>query len=61
MSPRGQYSERRLATTSCDVYEANWNKQTDGQDHILSQVDALTKNTNISSIKMHYKANTILF
>ena len=34
--------------TSWDNYEANWNRQADrrtnGQDHILSQADALTKN-----------------
>ena len=23
--------------------EANWNRQADGQDHVLSQADALTK------------------
>ena len=23
--------------------EANWNRRTDGQDHVLSQADALTK------------------
>ena len=23
--------------------EANWNRQTDGRDHVLSQADALTK------------------
>ena len=47
MVPRGQQSERRLATTSSDDSEANWNGQedrmTDGQDHLLSQADALTK------------------
>ena len=35
---------RGLATTSRDDYEANWNRQTDGQDHVLSQAAALTKN-----------------
>ena len=52
MAPWGQQSERRLATTSCNDYEANWNRQTGrqtdrrtgGQDHVLSQADALTKN-----------------
>ena len=48
MAPREQWSERRLATTSCDDSEANWNgrtgRQTDRQDHALSQDDALTKN-----------------
>ena len=51
MGPRGQHSERRLATTSRNNYEANWNRRTDGQadrqtdgkDHVLSQADALTK------------------
>ena len=30
--------------------EANWNRRTDGQDHVLSQADALTKNftTNLA-------------
>ena len=41
MAPRGQQSERRLATTSCNGYEANWNRQTDGQSHVLSQADTL--------------------
>ena len=31
MAPRGQQSERRLATALCDDSEANWNGQTDGQ------------------------------
>ena len=52
MAPRGQKSERRLATLLCDDYAANWNRQTgkqtdrqaDAQDHVLSQADALTKN-----------------
>ena len=44
MVPRGQYSEHRLATMSRNDYEASWNRQTDGQDHVLSQADALTKN-----------------
>ena len=34
--------------TTGDVYEASWNRQTDGQsneqDQVLSQADALTKN-----------------
>ena len=25
-------------------WEANWNRQTDGQDHVLSQADTLIKN-----------------
>ena len=29
--------------TSLDDFEANWNRMTDGQDHVLSQADALTK------------------
>ena len=48
MAPRGQYSERRIATISRNNSEVNWNGQTggqeDGQDHVLSQADALTKN-----------------
>ena len=44
MAPQGQQSERRLATTSCDEYEAKWNGQADPQDYVLSQADALTKN-----------------
>ena len=44
-------AERRLATTSRNDYEANWNRQTggwtdrwtDGKHHVLSQTDALTK------------------
>ena len=48
MAPWGQQSEHRLTTTSHDDYEANWNRrpgaQTGGQDHVLSQADALTKN-----------------
>ena len=44
MAPWGQQSEHCLATTSQDDYEANWNIWTDdGQDHVLSQADALTK------------------
>ena len=47
MAPRGQQSERRLATTTRDDSEANWNRRTggqaDAQDHVLSQADALTK------------------
>ena len=47
MAPRGQQSERRLATTTLDDSEANWNRRTggqaDAQDHVLSQADALTK------------------
>ena len=31
MAPRGHKSERRLATTSHDDTEANWNGQTGGQ------------------------------
>ena len=27
--------------------EANWNRQADGPDHVLSQADALTKKQNI--------------
>ena len=48
MAPRGQQSERRLDMTSLNDFKANWNRrtggQTDGQDHVLSQADALTKN-----------------
>ena len=52
MAPRGQKSERCLATMSGNNSKANWNGQTggqtggqnDGQDHVLSQADALTKN-----------------
>ena len=43
-APRGQQSERCLDLTSCNDYEANWNRRTDGQDHVFSQADALTKN-----------------
>ena len=39
MAPR-QKSERRLTTTSRDNSEANWNRMTDGQGHVLSQADA---------------------
>ena len=32
------------AVVRVDIYEANWNRRTaDGQDHVLSQADALTK------------------
>ena len=31
LAPWGQLSEHRLATTSCDNYEANWNGRTDGR------------------------------
>ena len=27
--------------------EANWNRRTDAQDHVLSQADALTKNLGL--------------
>ena len=44
MALQVQLSERRLATTLQDDYEANWNRgRDDGQDHILSQADTLTK------------------
>ena len=33
--------------TPRDDYEANWNRMTDGQDHVLSQADALTKKLDI--------------
>ena len=32
--------------SSGDTYEANWNRQKDGQDHILSQSEDLTKKTD---------------
>ena len=39
---------RVLPSYECNVYEANWNGQTDrqadGHDHVLSQADPLTKN-----------------
>ena len=38
--------KRHLATMSHEDYEANWNGQADGQDHVLSQADALTNNNN---------------
>ena len=47
----GKKRKRRIkivATTSHYNYEANWNGRTDGeadgQDHVLGQADALTKN-----------------
>ena len=43
IGPRGQQSECRLATMSHDDSEGNWNRRTDGKDHVLSQADALTK------------------
>ena len=43
MAPWGQKSERCLALTSRDDYEANWNGQTGAKDRILSEADALTK------------------
>ena len=36
-------------------YEANWNIQTGGQDHVLSQADALTKNERSTSIEIKVK------
>ena len=50
MAPPEQQSERRLATTSHNDSEANWNmrqadRQTGGQDHVLSQAGTLTKNS----------------
>ena len=51
MAPQGQQSERRLATTSRNNSEANWNRRTDRQtdrkDHILSQADTLIKKAEI--------------
>ena len=55
--------------TSCDDSEANWNgrtgRQTDRQDHALSQADALTKdydedirNTLETGILVSYKDPT---
>ena len=56
MAPRGQQSERRLATTSHDDSETNWNRwtdrPTDGQDHVLSQSYAITKNLGMSFFKL---------
>ena len=57
---------RRLATMSHDDSEANWNRwtdrHTDGQDHVLSQVDVLTTNNKIknehsNNNKNNYKKN----
>ena len=42
-----QLSERRLAMMSRDDSEANWNRKADGQDHVFSQADALTKKAHI--------------
>ena len=39
-------------TTSRDVYEANWNRQTDEKDHVLSQADALTKKLKMRTKKI---------
>ena len=39
----------------CDDYEANWNRQADEQDHILSQGDALTKNTTQKDHEKSYR------
>ena len=42
---------------SCDDYEANWNGQTDrqedGQGHVLSQADSLTKNFRKVNVSRH--------
>ena len=35
--------------------EANWNRRTDGQDHVLSQADALTKNEDKLKIEDNLK------
>ena len=48
MAPQGQKSEHRISMTAHKDYEADWNRQTnrqtDGQDHVWSQADSLTKN-----------------
>ena len=52
MVPRGKYSECRIAMTSRDNNESNWNRQKDErtgrgtgrQDNVSSQADSLTKN-----------------
>ena len=37
--------------TMLDISQLNWNRQTDGQDNVLSQADALTKISNFQFIK----------
>ena len=49
MAPWGQQSE--LAKMSRGNYEADWNGQTDGQDHILNKADTLTKNQTLGKKK----------
>ena len=53
---QSSYVVRRLAT-SRDVYEANWNRRTDGQDYVLSQADALNK--KLPELQHLYKISTI--
>ena len=36
--------ERCQPTSQSNNYEANWIRQIDDQDHVLSQADTLTKN-----------------
>ena len=36
-----------------DDSEANWNRRTDGQDHVLSQADTLTKNVVAKDIALY--------
>ena len=38
----GQYSERHFVMKSRNDLEANWYEQTNKQDHVLSEADALT-------------------
>ena len=42
MAPWGQQSERRLATTSLNDFEANWNRQTGGQTDRRTGLDVCT-------------------
>ena len=61
MAPRGQYSERHLVTTPHDDYEANRNRMTDGQDHVLSQADALTNKHHLGSKLASFNTELIGF
>ena len=59
---KSSYVKRQLAM-SRNVYEANWNGQasgqTDGQDHVLSQTDALTKK-GVHGIQIYQLVFTVL-